>query len=250
MGCECDLYFFFFSIWHMPLQTPHPMGLANLIWSLRARTQLYSWIVNVNCLPRIFSNRFGGLMSMMQVIPMASTRPMMNDTNMPDQIGAVVNPTQLIAASKRLPVTLGWACEWKTKKKKKKWKRNEKAFNLFMCGASFPCWVESCEPMEATNRLGEKWGKNDLMNLCAAFCQIYVVSRMRENTINKLPKPAFSFAVVFLLLRFYVRQTSSSSSQIGINRAIKYFPENLSHHCVWWARKAAQRNRRNLCFVQ
>lgn len=58
--------------------------------------------------------------------------------------------------------------------------------------------VESCEPMEATNRLGEKWGKNDLMNLCAAFCQIYVVSRMRENTINKLPKPSFSFAVVFL----------------------------------------------------
>lgn len=70
-------------------------------------------------------------MSMMQVIPMASTRPIMNDTNMPDQIGAVVNPTQLIAASNRLPLSSDIRlCLWE----KNQNKRNEELFNLFMFG--------------------------------------------------------------------------------------------------------------------
>lgn len=52
-------------------------------------------MVNVSCLPRLFSNRFGGFISMMQLMPMAITKHITKLTNMPDQIGAEVNPTQL-----------------------------------------------------------------------------------------------------------------------------------------------------------
>lgn len=54
-------------------------------------------MVNVNCLPRLLSNRFGGLISMMQVIDSITMKLTNKLTKMPDQIGADVKPTQSYA---------------------------------------------------------------------------------------------------------------------------------------------------------
>lgn len=77
---------------------------------------------------------------------MASTRPIMNETNMPDQIGAVVNPTQSIAESKRLPLTYGWACGWKGGKREAK----RKVFNLVIGSMSAVCWAKSSKLISNT----------------------------------------------------------------------------------------------------
>lgn len=144
-----DYYYYFFLLLYIWYATPHPMaGHFGVSYHAHAA---YSWIVNVNCLPRLFSNRFGGLISKMQLMPMASTRPMMNDTNMPDQIGAVVNPTQLIAESKRLPLTKGWACG---KEKRRKFIKS------FMCGSTFAFVYLNHSNWYATNEIKvwcEKW---------------------------------------------------------------------------------------------
>lgn len=85
------------------------VGLLLLPQCIAAKP-FYSWMVNVNCLLRLFSKRLGGLISSKQLIPMAITKPRMKQTKMADHIGAVVNPTQSIAESKRLPRRFGCAC--------------------------------------------------------------------------------------------------------------------------------------------
>lgn len=68
---------------------------------------IYSWIVNVNCLLRLFSNRFGAFISIIQFIPIPTTKQITKLTNIPDHIGAVVNPIQLYASSNRFESTFG-----------------------------------------------------------------------------------------------------------------------------------------------
>lgn len=74
---------------------------------------LYSWIVNVSCLPRLFSKRFGGLMSIIAVIPIDTANEITNITNTPDQIGADVKPIQSYESLNRLEPTSSCTYEQK-----------------------------------------------------------------------------------------------------------------------------------------
>lgn len=51
-------------------------------------------MVNVSCLPRLFSNLVGGLISIMQLSPSATAKQMIKLIKTPDQIGADVKPMQ------------------------------------------------------------------------------------------------------------------------------------------------------------
>lgn len=66
--------------------------------------------MNVNCLLRLFSNRVGAFISMIQFIPIPTTKHINKLTNIPDHIGAVVNPIQLYASSNRFELTFGCTC--------------------------------------------------------------------------------------------------------------------------------------------
>lgn len=71
----------------------------------------YSCTVNVSCLPVRDSNRFGGLMSRMAQMARAIPTAMNDVTNKPDQIGAVVKPTQSqVLPNLVLPFSDGWTC--------------------------------------------------------------------------------------------------------------------------------------------
>lgn len=71
----------------------------------------YSWTVNVSCLPRLFSNLFGGLISKIHNNPSIIIADMNEVTKIPDQIGAVVNPTQSYASPNfNDPSIDGWTC--------------------------------------------------------------------------------------------------------------------------------------------
>lgn len=65
----------------------------------------YSDIVKVSCLPRLFSKRVGGLISIIQMIPSATAKQSIKLTNTPDQIPADVNPMQSYESLNRLPAT-------------------------------------------------------------------------------------------------------------------------------------------------
>lgn len=72
-------------------------------------------MVNVSCLPRLFSKRFGGLISIMQLIPRATAKHKIKLINMPDQIAADVKPTQSYASLKRLAPAFN--CTWNQENK-------------------------------------------------------------------------------------------------------------------------------------
>lgn len=187
---------------------PHHVQRTLAILLGRIAHAAHSWIVNVNCLPRVFSNRFGGLISRMQLMPMASTSPKMNETNMPDQMGAVVKPTQLIAASKRLPLTLGCACGIEESEMKSK-------INSFIGSVAchFPSWSESFKLISVEAYFFSRWMRGQQRYDLMRHSSMYAVSRLpRRHNQYAVPKPwlhnIFDVAVVSLLCAW---QTSSSS---------------------------------------
>lgn len=62
-------------------------------------------MVNVSCLPRLFSNRFGGLISIIQFSASATAKHITKLINTPDQMGADVKPIQSYESLKRLAFT-------------------------------------------------------------------------------------------------------------------------------------------------
>lgn len=75
----------------------------------------YSCTVKVSCLLLEFSNRFGVLMSKIAISDMPKTSKHMKQTNSPDKMGALINPTQSIAGPNLLsPFSFG--CSWKKRR--------------------------------------------------------------------------------------------------------------------------------------